>query len=354
MSNLPLGNLPRTLELEYIDGKACFHYIDQRLLPHELKLVETVQWREVIDAIKTLAVRGAPAIGIAGAAAVALWLTNTAGKVGKEKRVPELQAVAREITAARPTAVNLAWAVQKTCAYAKEQLEQETSLEIASTKICAYVQQMTAEDERINRVIGSNGATLIPENARILTHCNAGSLATAFYGTALGVIYAAAAQGKVTMVYADETRPVGQGARLTVWELAQAGVPATLNCDNMAATLMAQGCIDCVIVGADRIAKNGDTANKIGTYGLAVLARYHHIPFYVAAPLSTFDVSLSTGAEIPIEQRSASEVLAQPMSGVKVYNPAFDVTPGVLVSAFITEQGVYNASDVASLTEKYC
>ena len=351
MSPLHLEKLPRTLELKHSEGQARLRYIDQRFLPHELKLVETTQWHEVIDAIKTLAVRGAPAIGIAGAAGVALWLTNAAGDVSKEQRVHELQAVAREIAAARPTAVNLAWAVQKVCTYAQEQLKNEASLDSASAKVCAYVQQMTAEDERINRAIGNNGAGLIPENARILTHCNAGSLATAFYGTALGVIYTAAMQGKVAMVYADETRPVGQGARLTVWELSQAGVPVTLNCDNMAATLMAQGNIDCVIVGADRIAKNGDTANKIGTYGLAVLARHHRIPFYVAAPLSTFDFAIDTGADIPIEQRSVSEVLAQPIACVQVYNPAFDVTPGNLVSAFITEQGVYNANDLASLAE---
>ena len=351
MSPLHLEKLPRTLELKYSEGQACLRYIDQRFLPYELKLVETTQWHEVIDAIKTLAVRGAPAIGIAGAAGVALWLTNAAGDVSKEQRVHELQAVAREIATARPTAVNLVWAVQKVCTYAQEQLKNEASLDSASAKVCAYVQQMTAEDERINRAIGNNGAGLIPENARILTHCNAGSLATAFYGTALGVIYTAAMQGKVAMVYADETRPVGQGARLTVWELSQAGVPVTLNCDNMAATLMAQGNIDCVIVGADRIAKNGDTANKIGTYGLAVLARHHRIPFYVAAPLSTFDFAIDTGADIPIEQRSVSEVLAQPIACVQVYNPAFDVTPGNLVSAFITEQGVYNANDLASLAE---
>ena len=348
-SKLHMENLSRTLELMYRDDKASLRFIDQRLLPGELKVSETTQWREVIDAIKTLAVRGAPAIGIAGAAAVALWLENDAVVVDEDDFTQALDIVAREVTDARPTAVNLAWAVDKTVAYIHEQLDGGAPLEEMGLNACMYVQQLAADDERINRAIGENGAPLIPDNACILTHCNAGSLATAFYGTALGVIYTAAEQGKVRSVFADETRPVGQGARLTVWELAQAGVDVTLNCDNMAATLMAQDKIDCVIVGADRIAHNGDTANKIGTYGLAVLAQYHKIPFYVAAPLSTFDFSLETGAEIPIEQRVAAEVLPQPIEGVEVYNPAFDVTPGELVTAFITEQGVYQAKDLAKL-----
>ena len=346
-SKLHLENLPRTLELIYRDDNASLRFIDQRLLPGELKVSETTQWREVIDAIKMLAVRGAPAIGIAGAAAVALWLENDAVVVDEDDFTQALDIVAREVTDARPTAVNLKWAVDKTVAYIHEQLDGDAPLEEMGLNACTYVQQLTADDERINRAIGENGASLIPDNACILTHCNAGSLATAFYGTALGVIYAAAEQGRVQKVFADETRPVGQGARLTAWELAQTGVDVTLNCDNMAATLMAQGKIDCVIVGADRIARNGDTANKIGTYGLAVLAQYHKIPFYVAAPLSTFDFSLETGSEIPIEQRAAAEVLPQPIEGVEVYNPAFDVTPGELVTAFITEQGVYQAKDLA-------
>ena len=348
-SKLHMENLPRTLELMYRDDKASLRFIDQRLLPGELKVSETTQWREVIDAIKTLAVRGAPAIGIAGAAAVALWLENDAVVVDEDDFTQALDIVAREVTDARPTAVNLTWAVDNKVAYIHEQLEDGAPLEEMGLNACTYVQQLAADDERINRAIGENGAPLIPDNACILTHCNAGSLATAFYGTALGVIYAAAEQGRVQKVFADETRPVGQGARLTVWELAQAGVDVTLNCDNMAATLMAQGKIDCVIVGADRIARNGDTANKIGTYGLAVSAQYHKIPFYVAAPLSTFDLSLETGAEIPIEQRAAAEVLPQPIEGVGVYNPAFDVTPGELVTAFITEQGVCQAKDLAKL-----
>ena len=191
-----------------------------------------------------------------------------------------------------------------------------------------------------NRAIGANGAALLPQGCRILTHCNAGSLATYYYGTALGVVYAAAEQGKVERVYADETRPVGQGARLTAWELSRAGVPVTLICDNMAASLMAKGEIDAVVVGADRIAANGDVANKIGTYSVAVLAHEHGIPFYVAAPTSTIDRSIPDGSRIPIEQRAPSEVLPDPIPGVDVYNPAFDVTPARYVTAIITEAGI--------------
>lgn len=201
---------------------------------------------------------------------------------------------------------------------------------------------MTREDETANRAMGAHGAALLPHGARVLTHCNAGSLATAFFGTALGVVYAAAEEGKIERVYADETRPVGQGARLTAWELARAGVPVTLICDNMAASVMAQGLVDAVIVGADRITANGDAANKIGTYGLAVLAKHHGIPLYVVAPTSTIDFSLSEGSQIPIEQRRPEEVLAAPIDGVEVYNPAFDVTPAALISKIITEQGVFD------------
>ena len=195
--------------------------------------------------------------------------------------------------------------------------------------------------------MGAFGAELLSPGTRLLTHCNAGSLATSFFGTALGVVYAAAQQGKIARVYADETRPLGQGARLTSWELAQAGVPVTLICDNMAASLMAAGKVDAVVVGADRITRNGDVANKIGTYGVAVLARHHGIPFYVAAPSSTVDLSLKEGSQIPIEQRGADEVLPRPIPGVQVWNPAFDVTPAELVTAIITERGVFAPADLA-------
>ena len=246
---LHFDRLPRTLELGVRGNRAFLRFIDQRFLPEKPLFVETTQWHEAVDAIKTLAVRGAPAIGIAGAAAVALWLKNDAADLKGDAFSHALSTVAETVAQARPTAINLAWAVDGTLRCINRTLE--------------YVRQMVDDDERTNRAIGKNGAALVPDNATILTHCNAGSLATSFYGTALGVVYAAAEQGKVHGVYADETRPVGQGARLTVWELARAGVPVTLNCDNMAATLMAQGRIDCVIVGADRIARNGDTARTV-------------------------------------------------------------------------------------------
>ena len=213
--------------------------------------------------------------------------------------------------------------------------------------LASLTRRMIAEDEAANRTMGAHGAALLPDGATILTHCNAGSLATAFYGTALGVVYAAAEQGKIARVFADETRPIGQGARLTAWELARAGVPATLICDDMAASLLASGQVDAVVVGADRIAANGDVANKIGTLGVAVAAARFGVPFYVAAPLATVDASVPDGSAIPIEERDPSEVLPVPLAGVDVWNPAFDVTPAELVTAVITEAGVFAPSDVA-------
>ena len=307
-----LERLPRTVDMVSDEGGVRFRYIDQRRLPGELAYEETADWRVVVEAIKTLAVRGAPAIGIAGAAAVVLG------------------GPAELVAAARPTAVNLSWAVARASAALA-----------AGEDGSSFVQAMIAQDEAANRAIGMHGAAVLPDHARVITHCNAGSLATAFYGTALGVIYAAAEQGKIERVFADETRPVNQGARLTVWELARAGVPVTLICDNMAASLMCGRRIDAVIVGADRIAVNGDTANKIGTYGLAIAAKRHGVPFYVAASSSTIDASLARGAAIPIEERTASEVLPDPIEGVEVWNPSFDVTPAELITAIITEHGVF-------------
>ena len=329
-----IENLPRTVELLADEGGPVFQYIDERLLPGELRMAQTRDWRAVIEAIKVLAVRGAPAIGIAGAAAMALWAAYDG---------ENLEAATEDIATARPTAVNLRWAVQRICD------------EIALSDECDrpertfnLVKRMETEDEAANRAIGQHGAALLGAGSRVLTHCNAGSLAVCFYGTALGVVYTAAAQGKVERVYADETRPVGQGARLTTWELARAGVPTTLICDNMAASLMAQGRVDAVVVGADRIARNGDTANKIGTYGLAVLAKEHGIPFYVAAPLSTVDSTLADGSGIVIEQRAASEVLPQAIEGVDVWNPAFDVTPARFISKIVTEKGACAPAELAA------
>lgn len=351
---IDMSALPRTVELERAeDGSARFTYIDERKLPESLEFCHTSSWRNVVCAIQELAVRGAPAIGAAGAAALALWACNE-GAVDaalcdgdNARRFQErLRVVATEISQARPTAVNLAWGVRRTADAACAELARSDNAQLAAKAAFDQVKAIEAEDEAANRAIGRNGARLLPHNARILTHCNAGSLATVFYGTALGVVYAAAEQGKVARVYADETRPVGQGARLTAWELARAGVPVTLICDNMAASLMAQAQIDAVVVGADRIAANGDTANKIGTYGVAVLAHHHGIPFYVAAPAATFDLSLASGAQIPIEERAASEVVA-PLAGVDVWNPAFDVTPAHLITGIITEHGVFAPDHVA-------
>ena len=328
MTALHLERLPHSVELVRDCGRAAFRYIDERRLPGELVIEQTGDWHRVVDAVKALAVRGAPAIGLAGGAALALWAANDGSG--------DIEAVAGEIAAARPTAVNLRWAIDRALGEVAEASDGEVAAALFN-----LVKRMEAEDEERNRAIGAHGAALLDPGSRILTHCNAGSLGTSFYGTALGIVYAAAEQGKVERVYADETRPVGQGARLTVWELSRAGVPVTLICDNMAASLMASGRVDAVVVGADRIAANGDTANKIGTYGVAVLAREHGIPFYVAAPSSTLDRSLADGSLIPIEQRDPSEVLPRPMEGVGVWNPAFDVTPARYITAIVTEEGAF-------------
>ncbi|MEA5019453.1 MAG: S-methyl-5-thioribose-1-phosphate isomerase [Gordonibacter sp.] len=345
-----LDNLPHTVALERDpEGRACFSYVDQRKLPDALHFERTREWHQVVDAIKDLGVRGAPAIGIAGAGALALWACNEgasrAVSHGCSQAMPqfleEIESVADEIVCARPTAVNLEWAVRRAARRAQTVAAEGAAPSDVADFLFTNVKRMEAEDEATNRAIGEQGAALVGPGSRLLTHCNAGSLATAFYGTALGIVYAAAERGLVERVYADETRPVGQGARLTAWELSRVGIPCTLICDNMAASLMAAGQVDAVFVGADRIAANGDVANKIGTYGVAVLARYHGIPFYVAAPTSTIDFSLADGSGIPIEQREPSEVLPRPLTGVEVWNPAFDVTPADLITAIVTEQGVF-------------
>ena len=337
---LHLEKLPHSVELARGESGVVLRYIDERLLPGEFKIAETQDWREVVDAIKTLAVRGAPAIGVAGAAALALWAAH-----GEEESDDDLDAVADTIANARPTAVNLSWGVRHAVECAKSR-DASDSAESAADALYELVKRMESEDEATNRAIGANGAALLVENAGVLTHCNAGSLATVFYGTALGVVYAAAEQGKIAHVYADETRPVNQGSRLTAWELSHVGVPTTLICDDMAASLMAQGCVDAVIVGADRIARNGDTANKIGTYGVALLAHAHGIPFYVAAPFSTIDATIADGSQIVIEQRDPTEVLPEGLEGVDVWNPAFDVTPARLIDKIITERGVFTPAEL--------
>jgi len=315
----------------YDDRRDEVRLLDQRLLPGEETWLALTTADEVAEAIRTLAVRGAPAIGVAAAYGLAVEARRGA--------TPERLRTAAELLArARPTAVNLEWAVRR------------MSLRIgeAAAAILAEAHAIRDEDEASCRRIGALGAPLLPPEARVLTHCNAGALATAAYGTALGIVRAAREAGRLEHVYADETRPFFQGARLTAWELHRDGIPVTILTDGMAGWLMARGEISCVVVGADRIAGNGDVANKIGTYGLAVLARHHAIPFYVAAPWSTFDPSLPTGAGIPIEERDSDEVvrifgrLVAP-EGVPARYPAFDVTPAALISAIVCERGVLRA-----------
>jgi methylthioribose-1-phosphate isomerase len=304
------------------DGDALT-YVDQRLIPHELRRVRARTVDDVETAIKTLAVRGAPALGVFGAYAVAM-LRDTIVDDGA------FLAAAKRVREARPTAVNLAWAVDRV---------------LASKEMRAEATAIHREQLAMDEAIASAGLELIPKNAGILTHCNTGPIATAGGGTALGVIIAAQRAGKAPRVFIDETRPLLQGARLTYFELAQAGVEATLQVDGAAAIAMARKGIDLVIVGADRIARNGDTANKVGTYGLAILAAHHGIPFYVAAPRSTFDFATESGEAIAIEERSPAEVTAfggTPVApnDARAYNPAFDVTPGHLITAFVTEYGI--------------
>ncbi|MEN3271720.1 MAG: methylthioribose-phosphate isomerase [Actinomycetota bacterium] len=288
--------------------------IDQRKLPGALVIVETTTVDELCELIRTLAVRGAPALGAAGAMGVAL----------ASVRGDDLDVAAKSLTGTRPTAVNLAGGVRRA---------------LASADPVAEGIRIAEEDVRRNMAIGAHGASLVPHGARVLTHCNTGALACVGWGTALGVVRAAHEQGRAPTVWAGETRPLRQGARLTAWECMQLGIPCTVIVDAMAASLMASGEVDVVIVGADRIAANGDVANKIGTYALAIAAQHHRIPFYVAAPTSTFDDTCPSGAAIPIEQRDPAE-LGEVPEGVAVDNRAFDVTPASLVTAYITEDGI--------------
>lgn len=353
---LDLGRLPRTVAMARSDdGRAYLAYVDQRLLPRELVIARAYRWQDAVEAISNLAVRGAPALGICGAAAVALWLdeaSRTCGEgleCGAESLLDRLCSVASSVASSRPTAVNLSWGVAQVRDKASEALLSGVPMRQVAQLAFDQVKALESSDEACCRSIGSYGAALLPQReggCRVLTHCNAGSLACSFYGTALGVIYRAAEEGKLARVYADETRPVGQGARLTAWELGRAGVPVTLICDNMAASAMAQGMVDAVVVGADRIAANGDTANKIGTLGVAVLANRFGIPFFVAAPVSTIDPGLSSGSLIPIEERSAAEVVPCSLEGVDVWNPAFDVTPAELITAIVTERGAFAPEDI--------
>jgi len=314
--------------------------VDQRLLPWKERYLRLKTVDQVARAIEDMVIRGAPAIGIAAAYGLVLGIRSLKLPTDLEK---EFNKFYRRLWQTRPTARNLFWALERMKRVFEE--NKESGLSRLKKIMLAEARAIEKEDLEINRKIAENGESLIPEGATILTHCNAGALATAGYGTALGVIRAAFASKKKIKVLACETRPFLQGARLTVWELRKDGIPVTLITDSMAAWLMKQGGVDLVIVGADRIARNGDTANKIGTYSLAVLARQHRIPFYVAAPLSTFDFRLRNGRDIPIEERSPEEVRRLrgqllTLPDVPVKNPAFDVTPARLISAIITEKGV--------------
>lgn len=327
--------------------------LDQRVLPVEEVWLRYTDYREVAEAIRNMVVRGAPAIGVTAAFGAALGAREIAASNFDAFSI-EFEQVCALLAATRPTAVNLFWALErmKVCA------QSHRALPLAELKerLLAEALEIAEDDERINRAMGGHGAALIPDGGRVLTHCNAGALATAGYGTALGVIRAAVEAGKKVAVLADETRPWLQGARLTAWELQRDNIPVTLICDNMAGYLMSQGEIDCVIVGADRIAANGDTANKIGTYTVAVLAKEHGLPFYVAAPTSTIDLSLTSGKLIPIEERDRREVTHSgdrqlAPDGVAVRNPAFDVTPARLITAIITEHGVARGDFLTQLRQ---
>jgi methylthioribose-1-phosphate isomerase len=326
-------------------------FIDQTKLPTEEVYVTCKTYEEVADVIRNMVVRGAPAIGVAAAMGIALGVKNSkATNVGELKR--ELDVICDVLGKTRPTAVNLFWAMRRM----KDKFEALRIRPLPQIKqaLVEEAVRMHAEDIAANQAMGRFGATLMPVNGDVLTHCNAGALATCGYGTALGVIRAAVEQGKKIHVYADETRPFLQGSRLTAWELMKDGIPTTVISDNMAGALMKQGKISAIVVGADRIAANGDVANKIGTYTVAVLAKEHDIPFYVAAPFSTVDLETSDGSKIPIEQRNAREVthiagkLITP-EGVGVENPAFDVTPAKYVNAIVTERGIARAPYEPSL-----
>lgn len=395
---MALSDIPRTIWWE--DGKVVL--IDQSRLPLVGDLLACNTYEGVCTAISGMAVRGAPALGVAAALGIALWAVTDGVAIDDQAAfLARLDEVAAEITATRPTAVNLFWGAERMKRFARENAD--VSLERLRELIVEEALAVQSEDEERNRAIGANGAELLEEGSLVLTHCNAGSLATAYYGTALGVIFSAAEQGKIAGVWVDETRPVLQGARLTAWELRTAGITHRLITDNMAASVMRRGWVNAVIVGADRIAANGDVANKIGTYGLAVLAKEHGIPFYVAAPTSTVDLTLPSGDDIVIEERDPREVTGFTVSGiiephsaqestaldaltkqgsyalgltkghqmeisrkgggyqfdgwfriappnVEVYNPAFDVTPAEYVSAIITETGVARAPYGESLS----
>jgi len=341
-----------------VDG--YLELIDQRRLPAEYVKLQCRDVEQLYDAIKTLTVRGAPALGVAVAYGLVLALQKLPADSGLQKALDVLAKAGQLLASSRPTAVNLFWALDRVQKSADEFIaaQPNATLQQLLGIVLAEANAIYQEDVDMCRRIGRNGERFIKQGSDILTHCNAGALATAGQGTALSVMFEAHKKGKKFKVYVDETRPLLQGARLTAWELKQASINVTVICDNMAGWLMKQGKIDMVITGADRIAANGDAANKVGTYSLSILARQHGIPFYIAAPSSTFDLSIKSGAEIPIEQRAADEVIRLwrtntqiAPDGVDVYNPAFDVTDAKDIAAIITERGVIENPDTKSIRD---
>ena len=335
--------------LRWSDG--VLEMIDQRILPATFKYVQYDSAAAVAEGIRSMVVRGAPAIGVAAAYGVALEALRLSAVTG-ESFQRGMNEGFNTLAQSRPTAVNLFWALAR-MKRVWQTVSGESNMQVAM-RLLAEAHEIFAEDIRINRTLGSHGAELLRDGARVLTHCNAGALATAGHGTALGVIRSAVDAGKKISVIADETRPFLQGARLTAWEMVQEKIPVTLITDNMAGFMMSRGEVDAVVVGTDRVAANGDVANKIGTYMVAVLAQRHHIPFYVACPLSTIDMSIASGMDIPIEERHADEVKGfrdfhWAAQGVQIRNPSFDITPAELVTALITEKGVVYQPDVGKL-----
>ncbi len=343
MRDRPQG-VPPTVEW----SGTTLRIIDQRLLPHRLEAMTLTSCAEAADAIRNMAVRGAPAIGCVAAFGMALATLDLPDD--RERAMELLERAAGVLKATRPTAVNLAHAVELALAEARLA---RSAAEIPG-RVTAAARRLMESDVAANMEIGRLGAALLPERCSVLTHCNAGSLATAGYGTALGIVRTAYAQGKLTRVFADETRPRLQGLQLTAWELMQDGIPVTVIADNAAAALMRSGRVSAVVVGADRIAANGDAANKIGTYGVAILAKHHRVPFYVAAPTSTLDWAIADGDGIPIEERAPEEITGTGAGrvgpeGVEVWNPSFDVTPCELITAIVTENGVIETPSRAAM-----
>ena len=342
--------------IEWIKEEKVSRMVDQTLVPYEYKYVDIKTGQEMYDAIQTMIVRGAPAIGISGAHGVALYaLELKKENLTKEEFVSKLIEKARYLASSRPTAVNLHWAVEKQIELVNAS---NSDIEGIVLELIENGIKLELEDIEINKKMGDFGAAVVPKGATILTHCNAGALATVGYGTALGVIRSAYANDNTIQVFADETRPRQQGARITTLELVMDKIPVTLITDGMCSYFMSKGMIDMVVVGADRIASNGDTANKIGTYTVAIAAKYHNVPFYIAAPLSTIDTNIKTGAEIPIEERSHDEVTHINgkricAEGVNIINPGFDVTPNELITGIITEVGILKPDYITSIKNAF-